>query len=244
MLVFIFILGAVFASFVNATIYRVDNKFKYPEIFTRNSHCEKCKHPLSWIDLLPILGFIINRGKCKYCGCGVNIYYPISELLLGLSFLVIYAYSLPPYVYAIALFLFILCYFDVKEMAVPKNITHIFLAACVIIFLLDFQLSNIYVPLLVALLFLGINLVKKSFGIGDILIILGLGILMTWQQSVVFFWLSILLALLYASIYMIYSKVSLKKAKIPMVPSLAIAYILALVYGEQIFWYIIKVFQF
>lgn len=241
--IFFFALGAVLASFINATLYRIDNEYKYPEILVKSSHCEKCKHPLSWTDLIPILGFIINKGKCKYCKTKINAYYPISEFLLGLSFLAIYAYSLPSYIYVIVLFLFILCFFDVKEMAVPQNITHIFLAFCLVIFLFNFELSNLYLPIVIAILFFVINFFKKSFGLGDILIILGLGILISWKQMVVFFWLSIIIALLYSLVYIAFTNIELKKAKVPMVPFLSIAYILSLMYGDTIFWYIIKLLQ-
>ncbi len=243
MYIFFFALGAVLASFINATLYRIDNEYKYPEILVKSSHCEKCKHPLSWIDLIPILGFIINKGRCKYCKTKINAYYPISELLLGLSFLAIYAYTLPAYTYAIVLLLFILCFFDVKEMAVPKNITNIFLTFCLIIFLFNFELTNLYLPVVIAVLLLAINFFKKSFGIGDILIILGLGILISWKQMIVFFWLSIFIALLYSLGYIALTNIELKKAKIPMVPFLSVAYILSLMYGDTIFWYIIKLLQ-
>lgn len=241
--IFFFILGTVLASFINATLYRIDNEYKYPDILIKSSHCEKCKHPLSWVDLIPILGFVINKGRCKYCKTLINAYYPISELLLGLSFLAIYAYSLPSYTYVIVIFLFVLCFFDVKELAVPKNVTHIFLAFCLVIFLFNFELSNLYLPIAIAILLFAINFFKKSFGIGDILIILGLGILISWKQTVVFFWLSIAIALLYSLGYIAFTNTELKKAKIPMVPFLSIAYILSLMYGDTIFWYIIKLLQ-
>ncbi len=241
--IFFFALGTVLASFINATLYRIDNEYKYPEILVKSSHCEKCKHPLSWVDLIPVLGFIINKGRCKYCKTPINIYYPISELLLGLSFLAIYAYSLPAYIYVIVIFLFILCFFDVKELAVPQNITHIFLAFCLVIFLFNFELSNLYLPIAIAILLFVINFVKKSFGIGDILIILGLGMLISWRQMLVFFWLSIIIALFYSLGYIALTNIELKKAKVPMVPFLSIAYILSLMYGDTIFWYIIKLLQ-
>ena len=243
MYIFFFILGTVLASFINATLYRIDNEYKYPEILIKSSHCEKCKHPLSWVDLLPVLGYVINKGRCKYCKSKINAYYPISELVLGLSFFAISAYSLPPYTYAIVLFLFILCFYDVKEMAIPQNVTHVFLAFCIVIFVFNFQLSNIYIPIGISASLLLLNIFKKSFGIGDILVILGLGILISWKQAIVFFWLSIAIALLYSLGYIALTNTELKKAKIPMVPFLSVAYVLSLMYGDIIFWYIIKLLQ-
>lgn len=236
----IFFLGAALASFVNATLYRIEKEFKWKELLTQNSHCESCKHPLSWIDLIPIIGFIINKGKCKYCNSKVNIYYPILEFLLGLSFLVFFLFSIPFYFYAIILFLFVLSSYDIKEFGIPKDITHIFLTICLIIFFFTFDITKIYLPILIGIILILMNLLKKSFGLGDILIILGLGILITKEQFIVFFWLSIITALLYSIIIIIKKKINIKKAKIPMVPFLSIAFVISVVYGEAIWNYILK----
>ncbi|HAM37742.1 TPA: prepilin peptidase, partial [Patescibacteria group bacterium] len=68
----IFFIGAALASFINATLYRIEKEFKWKALLTQNSHCEECEHPLSWIDLLPVLGFLINKGRCRYCNSKVN----------------------------------------------------------------------------------------------------------------------------------------------------------------------------
>lgn len=239
----IFFLGAVLASFINATLYRIENKYKYPEIFTQGSHCEGCKHPLSWIDLIPVLGFLMNKGKCKYCGAKVNSFYPISELVLGVSFLLFALYSVPPYLYAIILLLFILSYYDIKEFGIPKDLTHIFLGICIFVFILTFDITRLYLPILISAFLILLNILKKSFGMGDILIILGLGILMSQHQFVIFFWLAILIALLYSFFMIIKEKINIKKAKIPMLPFLAISFVLSIVYGEIIWTYILKLLE-
>ena len=238
-----FVLGTVLASFINATLYRVENKYKYPEIILKNSHCESCGHQLSWIDLVPIIGFVINKGRCKYCGEKVNIYYPISELILGLAFFLSFYYTLPSYIYAILLFLFMLSYFDIKDFGIPKNLTHIFLVICVIIFLFNFNISNLYIPLILVVFLLALNLLKKSFGMGDILLIAGLGALISWQNSIVFFWMAIMISLLYSLGLIALKNIDLKKAKVPMVPFISISFLLTAIYGDTIFEYILKFFQ-
>ena len=231
----VFFLGAALASFINATIYRIDNDYKAKELLTESSHCESCKHKLSWLDLFPIFGYLINKGKCKYCGAKVNIYYPISELVLGTIFLSLFLSSIPYYQYVIVILLFILSTYDIKEMGIPKNLTHIFLGISILIFVIfvrDF--SNLIIPVVIAVVFLLINLVKKSFGVGDILIILGLGILLNQKQMITFFWISIFVALLYSLVYALIARKNLKGLKIPMVPFLSIAYIIVLLFGNYI----------
>lgn len=239
----IFFIGAALASFINATLYRIEKEFKWKELLTQNSHCETCKHPLSWIDLFPVLGFIIRLGKCKYCDMKVNHYYPISEFILGTVFLLLFLYSIPFYLYIIILFLFVLSNYDIKDFGIPKDLTHIFLGLCLLIFVFTFDITKIYLPILIGLSLLVINVFKKSFGLGDILLILGLGVLIAKDQFIVFFWLSIILALLYSIVFIVVKKINIKKAKVPMVPFLSIAFVISVIYGEAIWNYILKLLE-
>jgi len=237
----IFLLGASVASFLNASLYRIDNKYKYPDIIKSGSHCEKCGHVLKWWELIPILGYILIRGKCTECKEPINIYYPISELFLGSVFLLFYIFSIYYYLWIVILFLFILSYFDVKDKEIYKNLVHVFLGVSFLFFLLyTFELSNIYLPLIFAGIFLILNIFKKSFGLGDILILLGLGILISWQQYLILFWLGILVALLYSLILVLKDNADIKKTKVPMIPFFTISFTLAILYGEEIYGLLLK----
>lgn len=46
----------------------------------KHSVCDFCHHPLSWWQLIPILGFIIQRGRCHWCDARISAFFPISEL--------------------------------------------------------------------------------------------------------------------------------------------------------------------
>ncbi|HAM96844.1 MAG: Type 4 prepilin-like protein leader peptide-processing enzyme [candidate division WS6 bacterium GW2011_GWC1_36_11] len=239
----IFFIGAALASFINATLYRIEKEFKWKALLTQNSHCEECEHPLSWIDLLPVLGFLINKGRCRYCNSKVNIYYPISEFILGTIFLLFFLYTVPFYMYIVILFLFILSTYDIKEFGIPKDLTHIFLALCLLIFLFTFDITKIYFPIAIGIFLILLNIFKKSFGLGDILIILGLGVLINKEQFIVFFWLSIIIALLYSLILILRKKINIKNAKVPMVPFLSIAFVISIIYGEFLWNHILKLLQ-
>lgn len=228
----IFFLGAAGASFLNATLYRIDKKYKYPEIITKGSHCEKCKHPLSWWELIPVVGYLLTKGKCNKCKSKINMYYPISELILGISVLLFALYSIPFYFYVVLILAFILSYYDFKDMGIPKNLTHIFLGVCILIFIFTFNISNLVFPIIIALIFFLINLVKKSFGTGDILVILGIGILLSQHQFLIFFWGTILIALCYAITYVLVNKVAIRGTKVPLLPFLSIAFVISTVFGE------------
>ena len=78
----VFMMGACVGSFYNVITMRVPIK----ESFTKGrSHCPKCGHQLSALDLVPFFSFLFLRGKCRYCKEKISIRYPIMELVGGLS---------------------------------------------------------------------------------------------------------------------------------------------------------------
>lgn len=85
--VFIFILGLVIGSFLNVCIYRIpmEESIAFPP-----SHCAKCEHNLSPLDLIPVLSYIFLRGSCRYCNEKISIRYPLIESLNGILYLLIY----------------------------------------------------------------------------------------------------------------------------------------------------------
>jgi len=224
------------SSFLNATLYRLEKGYKYPEIIKLGSHCESCNKSLKWWELIPIIGYIIIRGKCSNCGKKVNLYYPLSELFLGTIFLLFFIFSIPWYLWVVVLFLFILSYFDVKEKAVYKDLIHVFLATTLLFyFLFAFDIANLVLPFIFSAMILILNQVKKSFGIGDLFVLFGLGILISWQQYLVMFWLGIMIALLYSLILLLTMKINIKKTKIPMIPFFSASFVITILYGQEIF---------
>lgn len=237
----IFFLGASFASFLNATIYRIEKKFKYPDIIKINSHCERCKKELTWWELFPILGYIILKGKCKKCNEKINIYYPLSEAVLGFFFLLFFLYNIAWYFWIILFFLFIFSSYDIKYKGIPKDLVHIFLFVSTLFFLIfSFNIGNIYLPIGFAIFFVLLNLIKESFGLGDILVLLGLGILVNYRQYIIMFWLGILIALLYSLLLVIKKKKNIRKIKIPMIPFFSLSFVISLIYWEQIYQILLK----
>ncbi len=80
-----FIIGVCLGSFYNVVGLRVPEK---ESIVKPGSHCMTCHHPLSFLDLIPILSYVFLRGKCRYCGSKVSLLYPLNELFCGILFAV------------------------------------------------------------------------------------------------------------------------------------------------------------
>jgi len=82
-----FVFGTIFGSFYNVVGDRLpDGK----SIIRPGSHCPKCGHMLKPIELIPILSYIIQGGKCKKCKCKVPIFHPLYEIFVGLLFMFCY----------------------------------------------------------------------------------------------------------------------------------------------------------
>ena len=75
--IFMFIIGAVFGSFFGVVATRLpENK----SIIRPNSYCPKCKHKLEPIDLIPIISYLMVKGRCRYCHKRISIFYPLIEI--------------------------------------------------------------------------------------------------------------------------------------------------------------------
>jgi leader peptidase (prepilin peptidase)/N-methyltransferase len=85
----IFFLGLAFGSFLNVCIYRLPLDMS---VVTPRSACPKCKQGIALYDNLPILSWLILRGRCRHCKAGISPRYLVIELLPGALFLACYWY--------------------------------------------------------------------------------------------------------------------------------------------------------
>jgi leader peptidase (prepilin peptidase)/N-methyltransferase len=87
--VFLFLLGLAIGSFINV----VSRRLLRGEPIKGRSHCESCGKELAWYDLIPLLSFILLRGRCRYCKAKFSWQYPLVELGTGLLFAALYTVS-------------------------------------------------------------------------------------------------------------------------------------------------------
>lgn len=83
----LFLFGIVFGSFLNVLSDRLSNE----EGIGGRSHCDSCKKTLQWYELIPLVSFLIQGGKCRTCKSKLSWYYPFSELVTGVVF--VYAWT-------------------------------------------------------------------------------------------------------------------------------------------------------
>ncbi|HEX8932138.1 MAG TPA: prepilin peptidase, partial [Patescibacteria group bacterium] len=82
-LIILFILGICIGSFLGVIVDRLP---RGESIIKGRSYCEFCKKKLTFLDLFPVFSFIFLGGRCRYCHKKLSWYYPLIELLTGLSF--------------------------------------------------------------------------------------------------------------------------------------------------------------
>lgn len=121
---YFFIIGAIFGSFANVIILRLP---KGQSIIRPRSHCYNCGKPVNWYDNIPLLSYIILRGRCRHCQARFSVRYFFVELITAWLFALSYQYFGISWNFIEALcFLFplIICTFiDLDHMILPDKLT-------------------------------------------------------------------------------------------------------------------------
>lgn len=208
-----FIFGSCIASFINVVVWRLPImlndewnqaaaeqlgvKPPKPSGFTLskpNSHCPHCKHPIRWYHNLPILGWLILRGKCADCQTPISSRYPIVELIGGLLG-AITAYYFPAgwqglLALTVAWTLLTIALIDWDTQLIPDAIALPLLWAGLLI-----NINNTFISLTEAVIgaaagygvlwacFKGFQLItgKEGMGYGDFKLLAALGAWFGWQ---------------------------------------------------------------
>ena len=129
----LFLLSLIFlciGSFASSTIYRLSLIFSEDNLSTNllfpRSFCPNCKTTIKLIYLIPLLGYLIQKGKCNSCKSNISIFYPLTEiffLFIGLAVLNAYGISVFLYFLILTTYLFyVLFYLDLKFYYLPLSI--------------------------------------------------------------------------------------------------------------------------
>lgn len=109
-----FVIGTIIGSLLGVVIDRLP---KGESLVKSRSHCDHCKHKLAWYDLIPIVSFLLLGGRCRYCGKKLSLFYPLVEILTGLSFAIIslfvYGYSPLLFITDLRFFVALLYFFSI-----------------------------------------------------------------------------------------------------------------------------------
>lgn len=119
----IFTVGASVGSFLNVVILRLP---RGQSLANPPSHCPACGKTLSFFEMIPVLSYVVLRGKCRHCGCKISPMYPLVEGFTGLVFLYLgYRYGLTLTFLRQAVLLSLLLaitVIDIREMLIPDEL--------------------------------------------------------------------------------------------------------------------------
>lgn len=241
--VLIFILGSCIFSFLNVVIYRLPRKMDF---VTGRSMCPSCEHTLGALDMIPVFGWVLLRGKCRYCGAKVSVRYPAVELLGGvLGVLCLYYYGMN---LRAAIGFLLLCiltavsFIDLDTMEIPFPLVVaaalIGAASCLVfpeISLIERGIGMLCVSLPLYLLTV---LIPGAFGGGDIKLTAACGIFLGWKLNLLALFLAVMGGGVYG-IWLLATKRKGKKDHFAFGPFLCIGIAVAMFAGENILdWYL------
>lgn len=201
-----FVLGLVLGSFYNVVGYRLPFG---KSLITPGSECPKCYHRLRWYELIPVLSFLIQRGRCTSCGKKISKFYPLMELLTGLLFalsfyLFGFSYELLLMLVVASLFIIVIVS-DVNFLVIPDEVTIVCSVLIIIINIFNLGLKNAVLMFLSGIcLFLIMFLVmklgnrlfkKESLGGADIKLMFLVGLILNPIEGMFCIFLSSVLAL-------------------------------------------------
>lgn len=119
-----FVCGAIIGSFLNVCIYRLPAG---ESIVFPSSHCPGCGVPISYRDNIPLLGYLLLRGRCRACGSAISLRYPLVEALAGVAMvLLLYRFGVSPALVVYGSFmaaLIVISFIDLDHQIIPDVIS-------------------------------------------------------------------------------------------------------------------------
>jgi leader peptidase (prepilin peptidase)/N-methyltransferase len=116
--------GLLIGSFLNVCIHRWP---RGRSVVKPRSHCVRCRKPIAWYDNIPVVSYLLLRGRCRYCGRHISARYPAVELLTGaLFFYFVRQLGLTPAAYkmcVLAAILAALIFSDLEKRILPDELT-------------------------------------------------------------------------------------------------------------------------
>ncbi|MBP1697079.1 MAG: type 4 prepilin peptidase 1, Aspartic peptidase, family [Deltaproteobacteria bacterium] len=240
--------GAMIGSCLNVFICRLP---KEESIITPGSHCPQCSKPIRWYDNIPLVSFLLLRGKCRNCHRSISVQYPLVEgitALLSLLLFIRFGPSLNYVIYfAFVAALVVITVIDLHHQIIPDMIS----------------LPGIGVGLLASWILPGTSVVKALLGLllgggslflvatvyewlfkregmggGDVKLLAMIGAFLGWKAVILTILLSSLIGSIVGIAVILWKGRDFKYA-IPFGPFLSLGAVIALFYGENlILWYL------
>lgn len=236
------ILGLALGSFANAVIWRLHSG---ESIMYGRSMCPNCKHQLSAIDLIPVVSWVIQKGRCRYCAKPYGVHYVVVELataaLFALSGLMLSSLGLVVLGFwlAILICLIILALYDAQWYLLPNKVVHPALVLGFIYYVLRFEPAGGILQLVVAFIAAAVFYALWRFSDGKLMggadskLVLLMGLVLEPKLLLMALAIGFMLGGVGAA-YLLYGKKKGLHDQMPFGPYLIAGLIIAQLFGAQL----------
>lgn len=208
------------------------------------SKCFSCGESLRPHDLIPVISYLLLKGKCRYCKQHIPYRYVLLEIVFGITPIIVFSYfgfTLATLEHSI--FFMLLLLISVVDLE-TETIRHRFLYFGIAWLLLfnGFSLNGLIGALTGGILFFLIAYLSKGgMGGGDIKLIALLGYGLGWPYILISIWFALIAGALAAMLALCFKKD--RKSRIPFAPFLSAGYIITVFYGSSLLdWYMASFF--
>lgn len=247
--IWFFLLGSAVGSFLNVVIYRLPRR---ESIVFPPSHCPSCGHNLSSKDLIPILSYVLLKGRCRYCGSKISPRYLLVELISSSYFaLIFYFFDFSFITFKLLIFFSLLLpvfFIDLEHMIIPDVISIPGTIAGLTLSLFNGDLKqsvlgSVFYGGILLLIYLSALIILKEEGMGQGDIKLGfmLGSFLGFKLSILSLFLSYFIGGLFSIALMGIKRRDLKSA-IPFGPFLILGSFTSLFLGDTILRFYFSLF--
>jgi leader peptidase (prepilin peptidase)/N-methyltransferase len=246
-LVIVGVLGLMVGSFLNVCISRIPAG---ESVVTPRSRCPRCKKLIASYDNIPVISYVILRGRCRNCGLAISPIYPAVEIVTALAFVgqaIALADDLPLLVVRLAFTALLIVLFgtDFQTMRLPNVLTYsgIVIGLAASVFLPPGWQSSLIgaalgaaIPLLIRWGWYRATKVD-AMGLGDVKMLAMIGAFLGWKQVWVVLFLATLAGALFGVTLLVIRKSSLA-SRLPFGTFLSMAAYVASLVGERLAnWY-------
>ena len=237
----IFLYGIVIGSFLNVCIYRIPNK---ENIVTTRSHCMSCGHQLKWFELLPLISFVVQKGKCRECGAKLSVQYPLIEGLNGVLYVITFyinGLTIDSLLYCLLISaLLALSVIDERTHEIPIGFNIFILCLGIIMTVLHYDdwLSHVIGFFAVSVFIEIIIIVTRGRGMGggDMKLMATAGLMLGWKEIILAFILGCILG---AIIHVLRMKVKGAERVLAFGPYLSLGILISVWFGAPLItWYL------
>ncbi len=268
--ILVFIFGLIFGSFLSTVFHRLEigdvgtkrrrRKAAREGLASGRSRCDHCKRQLDWHDNIPLVSFLLLRGKCRHCGKRISEYHPVLELTAGLALVAAWLaygfswqFAVSGFFGLVMTFLFA---YDLKHQIIPNVVVVPAIAAALIVILFQYALFQQGIPIPIGLwssdpdtyllgggaaglFFLTLSAASggRWIGGGDVKLAALIGLVVGWPAVLVAVFAAYLVGLAYALVLLLTRNATLQSS-IPFGPMLVAGYFIAAFYADYFLsWY-------